>query len=438
MRRSIPSLTTAALLLAVPAADAATFGSPVTARGASLPYARPAVSVTDSGRTALAFVDPAPGGNGLQISARRGTLRRPVGQRELITKDGTSPVVAQSSSSTAVAWITYASGGVRRVRVRVSRDRGRFRELQTLVSVKANVTSQQVVGLTGGRFLVIWWQGVPGTGRHAVRYAVSSASGRFGMIRELAADTGPLSSVSAASQPDGSAVAAWGTPLAPPVNQQVAVAALKAGATTFGPPRQIDAVNVAAGAMSAGITATAGPGGTAVTWSESGSLPQLLRTSIEGGAPETVLAVDSQDLGALSASGPVLALPAEGAALAAWTVVTAIPGDVSTITGGEVLAATRASDGTYPGAQRLSAAGAVATSPTTAGSENLGIVTWGEGTRQPRLRYATRTAGGTFSSTRTLASSAKGPAVVGAARAGALAAWMTPGNRLLLASLIDD
>jgi hypothetical protein len=76
--------------------------------------------------------------------------------------------------------------------------------------------------------VAIWWQGIPGRGRHAVRYAVSDAADHFGATRTLAPDTGPITGVSAAAAPDGTVTAAWGTPLGGTVqtNQQLPYAQL--------------------------------------------------------------------------------------------------------------------------------------------------------------------------------------------------------------------
>jgi hypothetical protein len=263
-----------------------------------------------------------------------------------------------------------------------------------------------VLALPAGRYLAIWWQGEPGTGRHPVRYAVSTPAGRFGAVRTLAPDTGPITSVSAAAGPDGSVLAAWGTPLGgtPSTNQQLAAAILPAGATRFGPVAGIRAARADEGAATVGITAAAGPGGLALGWSEQGSLPALQRASFgpfgasePAPVPETVLTVDSTDLGRRWAHGPALALPATGPAVAAWAVLGGPGGDSEDVTSGRVLAADRLADGTLGPPRELSDPAAVAAQPQAAASARRAVVSWTTGSF-PRYtpHFAVREPDGTW------------------------------------------
>jgi hypothetical protein len=305
-----------------------------------------------------------------------------------------------------------------------------------LATVRANVTSQQVIA-TGGRFVAMWWQGVPGTGGHAVLYAVSDAAGRFGAARTLVPDTGPITGVSAAAAPDGTVTAAWGTPLGGTVqtNQQLAFAQLAPGMSRFGAPTMLRAAGADQGAETAGIHVDAGPGGVELGWTEEGHFPELLRAAALTGAaaatPETVLTLDSSDLGKLYAVGPTFALPAAGLApVAVWSVLGA-PGDESeSITSGEVFAADRRTDGTYGEPTQLSAPGTISSLPLARATRTAAVVVWATGSfGRYGLRYAVRAPGGTFGAARALTpvEAERGALLASSSRA-VVAVWtMRPG-----------
>ena len=413
--RVAPLLACALTALALPAGAAAAtagFGAPIALRAASLRSAgEPAVAVASDGGVIAAW-DQQLSARAFGVVVRRGTTSGRFGPAERLTTAGYQPgVAAGRGGGAAVIWQTSARGGTRSLRVAVARGHARFGGEQTLMRVRANVTSEQVVA-SGGRYVAIWWQGVPGTGHHAVRYALRDAAGRFGAAHTLAPDTGPLTGVSAAAGPDGSVTAAWGTPLGGTVssNQQLAYARLAPGATTFGPVGGLRAAAADAGAETGGIAVAAGPGGTALTWTEAGQLPELLRTAPLPASgtptPQTVFTLDSADLGKRYATGPALALPGGGRApVATWSVLESPGGESEAITGGNVFAASAAADGTYPGAVQLSAPGTIATQAVAAATEATGVVAWSTG-QFPRygLQYATAGPGG-FSTARPLTSS---------------------------------
>lgn len=193
-------------------------------------------------------------------------------------------------------------------------------------------------------------------------------------------------------------------------NQQLAYAQLAPGAATFGPIGGLRAAGADAGAETGGIAVASGPGGAALTWTEAGQLPELLRTALLGSgavpSPETVFTLDSSDLGKRYATGPALALPGDGLApVAAWSVVDSVGGESEAITGGSVFAAARAADGTYGAAARLSAPGTLATQAVAGATRAGSVVAWSTG-RFPRyaLQYAVADGSGGFSAARPLTS----------------------------------
>lgn len=397
--RRAPLLACVLGVLALPAsapAAPAGFGAPIALQAATLRTAgEPVVSVAGGGGIVAAW-DQQLSAHAFGVVARRGTTAGRFGAAERLTSAGFEPSAAAGrDGGAAVIWETDARGGTRSLQVAVARGHARFGHAQTLMRVRANVTSQQVLA-SGDRYVAIWWQGVPGTGGHAVRYAVSDTRGHFGAARTLAPRTGPLTGVTAAAGPDGTVTAAWGTPLGGTVatNQQLAYARLAPGTAVFGPVGGLRALAADAGAETESIGVAAGPGGTALTWTEAGQLPELLRTAPLAGsaaaAPQTVFTLDSDDLGKRYAVGPVLALPGAGAPVAAWSVQQSPGGESEAITGGSVFAARAGADGTFPAGTQLSAAGTIATQAVSTATRSTSVIAWSTG-RFPRygLQYAT-------------------------------------------------
>ena len=163
------------------------------------------------------------------------------------------------------------------------------------------------------------------------------------------------------------------------------------------------------GAETEGIHVTAGPGGTALTWTEAGAFPELLRAAqlVPGSmpTPQTVLSLDSTDLGKRYATGPALALPGHGAPVAGYAVLDGSGGESEQVSGGRVYAAAQRSDGTYGDPVQLSIPGTIATQPVAGATSSSAVITWTTGAF-PRygLRYAVRSPSGTFGPARPITS----------------------------------
>ncbi len=419
------ALLTAGALAPSGAATAASFDPSHTVRGSSArTVGAPAVAITDRGAVAIAYVEQVDRSR-LSVIARRGTLSRPVGRAETLTSTGDFPSIARNDVATGAIWTTSRRGGTRMLRARIATGSGRFGRTQTLFRVKANVTSVRILPLGADRFVAVWWQGVPGERRHAVRYAVAGPSGTFGKVREMAADTGTSGGgVSAAPQPDGGILFTWGvSSIQSPEQLHSAVLAVNRTTVRWHPTIKATTSQPDGGVF--GETAAGGPGGSSLAWMEG----RRVLTSISGAPPVTIAALDSPGV----ALGPALSLPGAGPPLAAWAVAQEDEsGD--DYSSGSVFAASREPDGTFGASRQLSATRDLATDPGAAGTARLAIVTWATG-RFPayRLRYAIRDAAGTFGPARTLSPSAQRAVTLAAARAGAIAAWSTgPGDRQTL------
>lgn len=421
----ILALLTAAAVAPSGAASAASFDPSLTVRGASArTVGEPAVAITNRGAVGIAYVERV-GRTGLAVIARRGTLSQPVGRAETLTSHGDSSSIARNDAATGAIWTSSRRGGIRMLHARIATDTGGFGRTQTLIRVKANVTSARILPLGADRFVAVWWQGVPGERRHAVRYAVAGAGRTFGKVREMAADTGNTIGVSAASQPDGGVLFTWGvSSIQSP--EQLHSAVLAANRTTVRRNPPISATTSEPGVGVFGEVAAGGPGGSSLAWTER----RRVLTSIGGAPPMTIATLDAPGF----ALGPALSLPGAGSPLAAWAVVQDDESGES-YSSGSVFAASRQPDGTFGAARTLSASSDIAADPGAAGTARLAIVTWATGQFPAySLRYTIRDAAGTFGPARTLSPSAQRAVALAGASAGAIAAWSTggPGDRQTL------
>lgn len=453
-RRALVGLTTVVLLAPAAASASATTGSSATGPGGSASattapaspprftaprtlqgpgatyVSAPALDVAPSGAVALAWGQRS-AHRRYEIVVRRGTSAGRFGRIGRVTGDGSvASVAAGPSGGAGVLWEQDGAHGGRRLEVAVARGRGRFGAAHRLTTVRASVTSARVLA-AGDRYVAVWWQGVPATGDHAVRYAVSDARGRFGSARTLTTDTGVETDASAAVTPDGTVVAAWGTPGTAEVSEQVAYARLLPGTERFEAPRAVAELTANPRAEALGIRVVGGPAGTALTWTQAQTGPELLRTApiaADGtAAPATVLALESTDLSVHSADGLTLASPVTGApGLGAWTVTDQAGDDANEIVGQHVFAAVCLPDGTY-GAPTPVEPGTDAALPAAAATRRTAVLTWRTGTPTGRhgLRYAVERADGTLGASRTLGSRVPGGALLASSDDAVVAAWTT-------------
>jgi hypothetical protein len=352
------------------------------------------------------------------------------------------------------------------VEVAVARGNAGFGNPQTLTVTQprdATTAWPLRVVATADRYVVLWWDGVGG--RDTVLYAVSDSAGRFGATRTLAA-TGPNGFLSAGVAPGGTVTAAWYAPYCPclpvypcpnciPFYPQLAYAQLAPQATTFGPIRIIrSAIN--RGSVDR-FTASSGPGGSALAWTESseitgsfqissapssmarqvtpalpppdlGDAPGLVRTQqlepVVRATPETVDTLALPGITKQIASDPILSLPGKGAAAVATWEVRETRGPDGPVTGGRVRAAVRRADGTYGPPVQLSAPGAVATQPVAAATNASVVVAWSTGRPGSyRLAYTVHIGRDAFAPPRALPGRSDTPVTLSSAPNAAVAAW---------------
>ena len=377
----------------------------------------PSVAVDEAGRTLVAWTDRG------RVIVRRGTSgsAMTVSRRRFA---GDPSVALGADGSAAVLWTRFGEHGKRTLEAAVAAPGGRFSRPQRLVSVTANVTAEQVLA-AGGRFAAVWWQGVPGHD-HAVRYAVS-AGRRFGAVQTLAQVDGN-GSVSAAAGPGGEVVASWLTSLSGDRNGQAAAAVLAPGADRFG-PEQVVSADTAESLPGSSAWPQAFPG-PALGYVVSGVLPWQLRVATRGPdgvfVPRTVTSVDNHRAGTISVDGPVVALPAAGAAVAAWSVTRVANGESEDPVAGRVEAAVQQPDGTFAAPVRLTPGKEFPTwSLAAAATRSAAVVVWPTGPYdRQRLRYAV---GAPFGPARTLATGAVRGVNVASAGDHVVAGWLARG-----------
>jgi hypothetical protein len=414
------------LVVPVPAAQAASFGPTQTV----VPpirnvLAHPGAAINAQGRTAVVWTK----------SGRRGGLRVRLGRvtgrfsrTEVLSRTPVlDPAVALGADGTAaVVWVAGGRRGTRRLRVAVARPAHGFGRARTLATGRGRTTiiSWSVVVGPDGRVVAVWGQLGRGGTIHAptmLRFALRPAGRGFSKARNLAASGGH----SVVSDTDGTTYVAWRSPLGEPY-EHVAVAALAPTAREFGAPEIVSGyVHWTNDARLHEPSLFAGPGGVALGYAV-GRPPKIHRLHValrapDGrfGSPRAVASLDPAD-GRSTFRAPAVGLPAGGPAVAVW----------SEFAGG-LKAAIRGSDGSFGMPTGVSKPDAPVGFPLVAAAGSAVVAVWGEAPPRPRfyyehrLLYATRPAGGPFTSPVPLTADRthRRPALASAGRF-AIAAWI--------------
>jgi hypothetical protein len=409
------------------------FGAPLALRAASPAQSQsPAVSVTASGRVAAAWTQESVVRGPYGVVLRRGSASGAFGPLERVTGEGSSPAIAAGrGGGAAVVWDSFARpGGARYLEASVAIGHGHFGRPQVLAGVRAGIGPQEVFA-SGGRYVAVWSQGVPATASHAVMYAVSNAAGHFGAARTLTRSTA-TGGLSAAAGTDGTVTVAWRAPPSAVAADtgQLVYAQLAPGASTFGGPHTVPA---AAADNGSGSGVFAGPGGTALTWTEAvPGTESLAEAAVAAGVsptPQLVFALPSADSGKLYTVGPAVALPGGGLpAVAAFAVLGSPGGDSSdVVSAGTVFAAQAGPDGTFAAPVELSDLGTLATQPVAAATSSDAVVAWTVGSfPKYGLKYAVRAGSGSFGDPQSLSPRrGAGPVVLAASSGAVVAAWVS-------------
>jgi hypothetical protein len=443
------AVTVAVLLVAVfdsqtvAAPGPPSFGRAITVASSGVPElsAPPAAAVDASGSSVVAW-------NTVRgIVARRVSATGRLGAVQHLGP-GSGPAVSIAPNGTAaVIWEWMPSGGHgRRLVLAAIAPPGRpFGAPQRLVLVQANVPDWSVVATDGG-VVAVWGEDVgsePATDSE-IRFAIAGGTGRFGSPRTLAlayyANLG-----GAAADAAGDVAVSYETPLVlgpSPANAQVAAAVLPAGAQTFDAPQVLSAGTEQSipSSEGGGDSVFAGPGGVAVGYGVGGTLPWLLQvarlgTGLSFAAPQTAAEVPNPPPSIDSYSGPVVALPADGAPVAAWTVGRDASAQAESPVTGSLEVAGEQPNGSFSVPEKLSPPSTVSQYPVAASTTDSAIVAWGEGRfDRERLVYSVRSAGASFSPPRTLGTGVLRNAALAGAGTHAAIAWIA-GRRLLMAEL---
>lgn len=433
-----------ALLVFCGQANAATvapsFGRAITVAPAGVPNlsAPPSVALDAAGSSVVAWNTS--GGilvRNVNASGRLGTTQH--------LGPGFGPDVSIAPDGTAAAvWQAMPRGGRGRrlLLAAVAPPGKRFGSPQQLLSVNANIPDWSIVA-TDGRVVVVWGQDLPGrAGGPAIRYAVAAGAARFSSPLTLAlADDANLGG--AVADAAGDVAVSYQTPPVlgvRAVNAQVAAAVLPAGAREFDAPKVLSADTEQSIPFSegGGENVFAGPGGVAVGYGVQGTLPWLLRVSAlepapTFAAPRTAAEVANPPPSVTVYSGPVVALPAEGGAVAAWTV--GREARQKSPASGSLEVAGESANGSFSTPEQLSPSRTASQYPVAAATSDSAIVAWGEGPfDRERLLYSVRPAGSSFTAPRTLGQGVLRNASLAGAGTHATIAWIA-GHRLLIAEL---
>ncbi len=396
-------------MIAAPVPAAPHFGPAVTVARSSAPDSDgPGLAIDASGHTLIAWRGPRG-----QIMVRRGTGR--VTKLSPSWSSDTATALAPDGTA-AVMWNHDPPGPGQWLEAAVARPGHGFGRIQRIAKVPG-LASPVAVLAAGGRLVAVWWA------LRQVRYAIATGA-RFGPAHSVAR-TGEDGSVDAAADAAGDVVVTWDTPIED-TNPQAAAAVLPAGASRFGPPQTVSAgtLQEAPGSLASGMRLFSGPGGMALGYGVERITPWRLQVAPLAGArfaaPATAGTVQPNN-GTRTFSGPFVALPAQGGAVAAWTVGRYENPESDTLAENRALVAQQQPDGTFGAPVSLGAASAVGVAATTADV----VVAWTSG---HRLRYAFRP----FTAPRTLTSRAAGDFALAAAGDHVLVGWLS-GNRVLVA-----
>jgi hypothetical protein len=308
--RSLTIVTGAAL------ATIAICATPAAAATVSPSHVRfPQVAVNASGRTAVAWEREVHGR--FTVEARIGDRPGRLGSTHTLARLGYQPRLAVGPDGTAAAlWSESGPGRDVRIRVAIAAPGHGFGRARTIDQRKNLFFPIAVAVQPGGRVVAIWPRS---SGR--LSYALGSRKHGFGAAREVTA-VGSIAPQSVAVDPrDGTVLVAYPTPLGlrPPVNSQAGVRTLTATAPAFSEPTVLSATGIIGEAVPAAV---AGPGGSGVAFRLSG-LPgsvRFARRAADGSfAASQQIAVAAPGTFAVDVG---VALPTDGAAVAAWSLDT--------------------------------------------------------------------------------------------------------------------
>ena len=437
-RPALAILLLGAAVVAPVAAGAShvTFGPPATI--ASRPY---------PGGTLAAAIDPAgdsivawDGAKGIEVI--RGNAAGHFGTPQLLAR-ATPSLIDLSMAPDGSAAISWSESITQPQAVATAAPGGRFGAPQA--------SRATAILATNGHVIAVWDRGVtPGHGQ--VSYAVAPEGGRLGAPLTLPVPTPALlpdliARPALAVDPKGDVVLAYLTApsMSPPRNSQLAGAAMPAGTSAFAAPAIISGSltrgdNVELPSTLNSTELFSGPGGAAASFISGTPTAWHMDTLAAGATFSSPVSAGSLTIPTssgetLSIAGPVVALPATGGELTAWTRVPTAAEAGPPPSKGDVYAAVSPTPGAPYGATRALAAPSQWPRDLLAAATNdLSIVLWTQLSGAPsfnreQLDYVLHDAAG-FTATRVLASNAiaprtfsPDPVALATAAGRAIAAW---------------
>jgi hypothetical protein len=364
-----------------------------------------------------------------RIEARLGQVGQAWGETEIVSRDGEAPVAAVGADGTAaIAWTKLGKSegheGRTSIYVSIAAPGRRFAGARLVASSARLSDPEGLEVLPGGEAIVIWSQAMPeaaginSTQRKYVDFALvgTQASAAHSGVIAVGGD----GSLSVAETEQGAVLVAYPTALATapsPTDQQAAVAALPAGATTFAQPQVINAEPGNPGVEIGEADVAAGPGGGAFVFAD--KVDELEPSGVFAN-PLTVRetpreiaerkAAERESLGAKPTTGPIdteafgAALPADGARVMVWQRTHALT-PVSGVAWRRVMVAVRpAGAGAFSTPVRLSSGAGLSGTPKIATAGGATLVLWTQNTLpcKQRVYAAVRPAGGVFAAARAI------------------------------------
>jgi len=400
----------------------------------------PAVAVNASGDSVVAWNTQLRGRVNLRIDVRRGGPSGRLGRVQRVGEGAFPQVSIAPDGTAAVMWDGARPGNGRSLLLGSIAPPGMpFGRPQRLLLVKASVPGFSVVA-TDERIIAVWGQGVPHH-QPAVRYAIAVHDHRFGPVETVGPSYEGSLDGAGSDAADDVIVSYEAPPSASTEDAYPAAAVLPVGASSFRAPEALASSLVGQNpfAEDEGKDFGDGPGGIAIGLTAGATTTTLISTTLGPGLsfspPVPVGEVPNPPPNLTTYSGPVLALPAKGGQIAAWTVGRWSSAQSQSPVTGSLMVSSEQPEGSFSAPVSLSRPATLSQYPVAAATDDTAIVAWGEGQfEREHLVYSVRAAGGSFTSPRGLARGVlRQPAIAGAGTHSVIA-WIA-GARLQMAVL---